>query len=52
MNKYKEEQNGTKLIFYPTIQLVIVILYTKHERSMLYSCGDIFYKNVERKNNG
>ena len=34
--------NRRKLVFYPTIQLVILNLYTKYEPSGLYSCGDIF----------
>ena len=38
-----------KPVIYPMIQLVVVILYTKYELSILYSCGDIFDKNVERK---
>ena len=33
--------NRRRLVFYPTIQLVIVNLYTKYELSVLYSCGDI-----------
>ena len=36
--------NRIKPVIYPTIQLVIVILYTKYELSILYSCGDIFDK--------
>ena len=38
-----------KLVLYPTIQLAAVILYTKYELSILYSCGGIFDKNVERE---
>ena len=41
--------NRRRLVFYPTIQLVIVNLYIKYELSVLYSCGDIFDKNMERK---
>ena len=41
-----------KLVLYPTIQLVAVILYTKYELSILYSCGDIFDKNVVREEKG
>ena len=37
-----------RLVFYPTIKLVSVNLYTKYEASVLYSCGDIF-ENMERK---
>ena len=36
MNIYK-----TKPVLYPTIQLAIVILFTKYELSILYSCGEI-----------
>ena len=35
MIKYKEEQVGQNRHF------AVVILYTKYELSMLYSCGDI-----------
>ena len=42
----------TKLVIYCMIQLVAVILYTKYELSILYSCGDIFDKNMERKKKG
>ena len=34
--------NMTKLVLYPMIQLVVVVLYPKYEISILYSCGDIF----------
>ena len=51
-NKYQGEQTGQKPVIYPTIQLVIVILNTKYEHYILYSCGDIFDKNVERKKKG
>ena len=44
--------NKRKLVLFPTIQLVAVILYTKYELSILYSCGDIFDKDVERKKKG
>ena len=37
------------MVIYPMIQLVAVILYTKYELSILYSCGDIFDKNMERQ---
>ena len=33
--------NRTRPIFNPTIQLVVVNLYTKFEVSILNSCGDI-----------
>ena len=45
----KVEEKKRKLVLYPTRQLVAVILYAKYELSILYSCGDIFDKNVERK---
>ena len=37
------------LDIYPTIQLVIVILYAKYELSILYSCGDIFDEKCREK---
>ena len=46
--------NRRRMIFYPTIRLVIVNLYTKHELSVLYSCGDIFdekYGEKEKRTN-
>ena len=49
--KYEQIQiriNKRKLVLYPTIQLV-VILYTKYELSILYSCGDIFDKKCGEK---
>ena len=39
----------TKPVIYPTIQLVIVILYTKYELSILYICGDIFDEKCREK---
>ena len=33
----------------PTIQLVVVNLYTKSEVSILKGCGDILTKNLERE---
>ena len=52
--KKKEQINGRtnrrRLIFIPTIQLVIVNLYTKFEVSILNGCGDIFdEKSGEKK---
>ena len=44
--------NKRKPVLYPTIQFVVVILYTKYELSILYSCGDILTKDVERKYKG
>ena len=36
-------------IFNPTIQLIVVNLYTKFEVSILNSYGDIFDENLESK---
>ena len=48
--------NRRRLVPYPTIQLVIVKLYTKYELPVLYSCGDIFDEKygekVKRTNTG
>ena len=41
--------NRRRPIFNPTIQLVVVNLYSKFEVSILKGCGDIFDKNLERK---
>ena len=41
--------NKTKPVIYPMIQLVVVILYTKYELSILYSCGDIFDEKCGEK---
>ena len=41
--------NRWRPVLYPSRQLVIVNLFTKHELSMLCSCGDIFDKNMKRK---
>ena len=50
--KRKEQTNGRTNrrmpICNPTIQLVVVDLYTKYEVSILNSCGDIFDKKVLR----
>ena len=40
--------NRRRPIFNPTIQLVVVNLYTKFEVSILNGCGDIFDKKVLR----
>ena len=40
--KYREEQNRRMSIFNPTLQLVVVNLYTKFEVSILNGWGDIF----------
>ena len=47
MERQKSEQiygrtNRTRPVLYPTIQLVVVILYAEYELSIFYSCGDIF----------
>ena len=46
LEKKKKEQiygrTNRRPIFDPTIQLVVVNLYTKFEVSILNSCGDIF----------
>ena len=41
--------NSRMPICNPTIQLVVVDLYTKYEVSILNGCGDILDKNLERK---
>ena len=45
----KERTNRRRSIFNPTIQLVVVNLYTKYEVSIFNGCGDILTKNLERK---
>ena len=40
--KIRGRTNRRRPIFNPTIQLVIVNLYTKFEVSILNGCGDIF----------
>ena len=54
LERKKKEQiqgrtNRRRPIFNPTIQLVVLNLYTKFEVSILNGCGDIFDKNLERK---
>ena len=54
LERKKKEQikgrtNKIRPIFNPTIQLVVVDLYTKYEVSIFNSCGDIFDENLERK---
>ena len=51
-NKYKKRTNRRRPIFNPTIQLVVVNLYTKSEVSILNSCGDIFEKKSGKKEKG
>ena len=50
--KKKEQTKGRTNrripIFNPTIQLVVVDLYTKYEVSILNGCGDIFDEKVLR----
>ena len=41
-----------RLIFNPTIQLVIENLYTRFEVSILNGCGDIFDKKSGKKEKG
>ena len=45
----KGRTNRRRPIFNPTIQLVVVNLYTKFEVSILNSCGDIFDKKKSGK---
>ena len=54
LERKKKEQiqgrtNRRRPISNPTIQHVIVNLYTKFEVSNFNACGDIFDKNLERK---
>ena len=59
LERKKREQiqgrtNRRRPIFNPTMQLVVVNLYTKFEVSILNGCGDIFDKKSgekEKKNN-
>ena len=44
--------NRRRPIFNPTIQLVIVNLYTKFEVSILNGCGDIFDEKSGKKEKG
>ena len=51
MERLKKEQthgrtNRRMPIFSPTIQLVVVNLYTSYEVSILNGCGDIFDEKV------
>ena len=52
IDRKKKEQiqgrtNRRRLILNPTIQLVIVNMYTKYEVSILNGFGDIFYKKLQ-----
>ena len=44
-----EEQTGQSRLSIQKIRLVAVILYTKYELSILYSCGDIFDEKYGEK---
>ena len=53
LERKKKEQikgrtNRRRPIFNPTIQLLVVDLYTKYEVFILNGCGDIFDKKVLR----
>ena len=53
LERKKKEQtkgrtNRRMPIFNPTIQLVVMVLYTKYEVSILNGCGDIFDEKVLR----
>ena len=50
INIGKNEQENAG--FNPTIQLVVVYLYTKYEHSILNGCGDIFDEKVLRNYGG
>ena len=52
-NKQIEERTNRKRpILNPTIQLVVVNLYTKFEVSILNGCGDIFDEKSGKKEKG
>ena len=48
----KARTNRRRPIFNPTIQLIIVNLYTKYEVSIFHDCGDIFDENFGKKEKG
>ena len=57
LERKKKEQikgrtNRRKPIFNPTIQLVVVSLYTKYEVSIFSACGDIFDEKFGKKEKG
>ena len=57
LERKKKEQtkgrtNRRMPICNPTIQLVVVDLYTKYEVSILNGCGDIFDENCGKKEKG
>ena len=54
LERKKKEQiqgrtNRRRPIFNPTIQYVIVNLYTKFEVAIFYGCGDTFYEKSGKK---
>ena len=54
LERKKKEQikgrtNRRRPIFNPTIQLVVVILYTKYEVFILNGCGNIFDEKFGKK---
>ena len=57
LERKKKEQikgrtNKRRPIFNPTIQLVVVNLYTKYKVSILNGCGDIFDEKFGMKEKG
>ena len=57
LERKKEEQikrktNRRRPIFNPTIQLVVVNLYTQYKVSILNGCGDIFDEKFGKKEKG
>ena len=52
MEQIKGRTNRRRPIFNPTIQLVVVNLYTKYEVSTFHSCGDIFDEKSGKKEKG
>ena len=48
----KRRTNRRRPIFNPTMQLVVVNLYTKYEVSFLNGCGDIFDEKFGKKEKG
>ena len=57
LERKKKEQtkgrtNRRKPICNPTIQLVVVDLYTKYEVSILNGCGDIFDEKFAKEEKG
>ena len=57
LERKKKEQikgrtNRRRPIFNPTIQLVVVNLYTKYKVSILNGCGDIFDEKFGKKEKG